>query len=93
MASFKYQGRNAKGAVVKGVLESASQESAVEKLMNDGIIPTAIDEHVESAAFSSIDFSNLLKTPMPLDVLVIFCRQLYSLTKAGVPLLRSMRGL
>ncbi|QSA20113.1 type II secretion system F family protein, partial [Vibrio furnissii] len=27
------------------------------------------------------------------EVLVIFCRQLYSLTKAGVPLLRSMKGL
>lgn len=93
MARFKYQGRNAKGSVVRGTLEAVSQESAVEKLISDGIIPTAMSEHVESAALSSIDLFSLFKTPISLDVLVIFCRQMYSLTKAGVPLLRSMRGL
>ncbi|MBL4829666.1 MAG: type II secretion system F family protein [Aliivibrio sp.] len=93
MARFKYQGRNAKGSIVRGTLEAASQESAAEKLISDGIIPTAMNEYVESAAFSSIELSNLFKTPISLDVLVIFCRQMYSLTKAGVPLLRSMRGL
>ncbi|MCQ6498025.1 type II secretion system F family protein, partial [Vibrio parahaemolyticus] len=37
--------------------------------------------------------SNLLVPAIPLEVIILFSRQLFSLTIAGVPLLRSMRGL
>jgi len=37
--------------------------------------------------------SPLFKKKISLDELIVFCRQMYALTKAGIPLIRTMRGL
>ncbi|MEH0743099.1 type II secretion system F family protein [Vibrio cholerae] len=92
MPSYRYQGRNLEGASVSGVLEAPTQDAAAEQLMNKGIIPTELSLGGGSRGFN-IDLKALFTPSVPLEVLVIFCRQLYSLTKAGVPLLRSMKGL
>lgn len=92
MNSFRYQGRNLDGSAVSGQIEAPTREAAAEQLMGKGIIPIEISAHSGKSALS-VDFKSLLTPAVPLEVLVIFCRQLYSLTKAGVPLLRSMNGL
>ncbi len=75
-----------------GEVEAATQELAAEAVMNKGVIPTSITAGKQGSALS-IDLKDIFTPSVPLEVLVIFCRQLYSLTKAGVPLLRSMKGL
>ncbi|MBL4282834.1 type II secretion system F family protein [Vibrio fluvialis] len=92
MPTYQYSGRNADGSKASGVIDAPSEEMAAENLLNRGVIPTAISAG-KSASKDSIDWRALLMPAIPLEVLVIFCRQLYSLTKAGVPLLRSMKGL
>ncbi|TFH92124.1 type II secretion system F family protein [Vibrio ouci] len=92
MPSFHYQGRNSDGSSVSGHIDAPTQDAVVEQLMNKGIIPISIKAGGGKSALN-IDFKALLTPAVPLEVLVIFCRQLYSLTKAGVPLLRSMKGL
>ncbi len=92
MAIFRYQGRNAQGAQVSGQVEAATLELAAESLMSKGVIPTSLSEG-KVRTQSSFDLKALLTPSVPLEVLVIFCRQLYSLTKAGVPLLRAIKGL
>jgi MSHA biogenesis protein MshG len=92
MPSFHYQGRSSDGSSVSGHIEAPTQDAVVEQLMNKGIIPISIKSGRGKSTFN-IDFKALLTPAVPLEVLVIFCRQLYSLTKAGVPLLRSMKGL
>ncbi|KOO17007.1 MSHA biogenesis protein MshG [Vibrio xuii] len=92
MPSFHYQGRNSDGSSVSGHIEAPTQDAVVEQLMNKGIIPISIKSGGGKSAFN-LDIKALLTPAVPLEVLVIFCRQLYSLTKAGVPLLRSMKGL
>ncbi|GLO59759.1 MSHA biogenesis protein MshG [Vibrio sp. MACH09] len=93
MANFRYQGRNIDGSQVNGVVEAATEELAAESLMNKGIIPTSITHGGVSGGLGSIDISQWFVPALPLEILVIFCRQMYSLTKAGVPLLRSIKGL
>ncbi|MBB1313172.1 MULTISPECIES: type II secretion system F family protein [Aliivibrio] len=93
MAMFKYSGRNARGIQVSGRVESVSQEAAAEQLMNEGIIPTSIVASKFGSSSNTLDWKKWFQPNIPLDVLVIFCRQMYSLTKAGVPLLRAMNGL
>ncbi|EJI1280505.1 type II secretion system F family protein [Vibrio vulnificus] len=92
MATFHYQGRTLDGNKANGQIDAVTSEAAAEQLMNRGIIPVSI---TQGKAGSGLDFDlNALFAPaVPLEILVLFCRQLYSLTKAGVPLLRSMRGL
>ena len=93
MAIFKYSGRNKKGDQVSGSIESVSQEAAAEQLMNNGVIPTSIRASKFGGKSSTSDWRKWFQPNIPLEVLVIFCRQMYSLTKAGVPLLRAMNGL
>ncbi|EHZ2763949.1 type II secretion system F family protein [Vibrio vulnificus] len=92
MATFHYQGRTLDGNKANGQIDAVTSEAAAEQLMNRGIIPVSI---TQGKTGSGLDFDlNALFAPaVPLEILVLFCRQLYSLTKAGVPLLRSMRGL
>ncbi|WP_045629586.1 type II secretion system F family protein [Vibrio vulnificus] len=92
MATFHYQGRTLDGNKANGQIDAVTSEAAAEQLMNRGIIPISI---TQGKTGSGLDFDlNALFAPaVPLEILVLFCRQLYSLTKAGVPLLRSMRGL
>lgn len=92
MPSFHFQGRNADGSSVSGNIEASSEDAVIEQLMNKGIIPIRIKSGRGKSALN-IDLKSLFTPAVPLEVLVIFCRQLYSLTKAGVPLLRSMKGL
>ncbi|MGF1700078.1 type II secretion system F family protein [Photobacterium makurazakiensis] len=91
MPQFIYRGRGAQGELQRGKIEAASQDAAADLLIRQGIIPLEIRQG--QAQRSGGDFQNLFKSHIPLDALVVFCRQLYSLTKAGVPLLRSIKGL
>lgn len=93
MAKFSYQGRHADGSKASGVIEATSEELAVEQLLSKGIVPISIAESRTSQSSLHVDWKAWLAPDVPLEVLVIFCRQMYSLTKAGVPLLRAMRGL
>ncbi len=92
MATYQYQGRGLDGKKVSGLVDAATEDLAIESLMSKGVTPTSLTAG-KSKSESSFDFSELFTPVMPLEVLVIFCRQMYSLTKAGVPLLRAIRGL
>lgn len=91
MPTYQYQGRNPQGKQVTGQVDAPTEELAAESLFSRGVIPTSISKGNKSK--KEFDLADLLATAIPLEVFIIFCRQLYSLTKAGVPLLRSMKGL
>lgn len=92
MPTFRYQGRTLDGSSTNGKIEAVNSEAAAEALMNKGIIPLNVRLEKESAK-SQMRLSKLFVPAIPLEVIILFSRQLFSLTKAGVPLLRSMRGL
>ncbi|MCG3730095.1 type II secretion system F family protein [Vibrio cincinnatiensis] len=92
MPSYQYLGRNPDGSKASGSVDAPSEEMAAETLLSQGVIPTSIVAK-KSGNAPQMDWKSWFAPAVPLEVLVIFCRQMYSLTKAGVPLLRSMRGL
>ncbi|WP_186175766.1 type II secretion system F family protein [Vibrio jasicida] len=92
MPTFRYQGRTLDGSSTSGKVEAVNSESAAEALMNKGIIPLNLRLEKEGVK-SKVSLSKLFVPAIPLEVIILFSRQLFSLTKAGVPLLRSMRGL
>ncbi|GLT15067.1 type II secretion system F family protein [Vibrio algivorus] len=91
MPTYQYQGRNAQGKQVSGQVDAPTEELAAESLFSRGVIPTSISRG--GKAKKEFDLAELFAIAVPLEVFIIFCRQLYSLTKAGVPLLRAMKGL
>ncbi|RUO59825.1 type II secretion system F family protein [Pseudidiomarina marina] len=92
MANYKYRGRDNGGQPVQGVIEAASESSAADSLLRRGITPLAIQIEVTEAKVGAKS-SGLFQQRISHVDLIIFTRQMYSLTKAGIPLLRAMEGL
>ena len=93
MASFQYQGRDKQGKAVSGTLEVASQNAAASELIRQGITPIKIVEGV-ARSNAGLDLKiDIFPKRVSLDELIIFCRQMYALTKAGIPIIRAMKGL
>lgn len=95
MAAFQYKGRTTRGDLVNGRLEADTAEAVADQLFTIGVTPIDIAPAPPAAtevSFSS--FKKLLSRERPkLDDLILFSRQMYSLTKGGVPLVRALQGL
>lgn len=94
MAQFNYKGRDAKGAAVSGQLEAANGDAAASELQRRGLIPVAISEQIEKKdVFEGLKKIQIFKRKVSLEELIIYCRQMNALTRAGIPIIRAMRGL
>ncbi|WOX52897.1 MSHA fimbrial biogenesis protein MshG [Aeromonas sp. CD] len=91
MSSFAYKGRDSQGNAVSGVVDAATEMAAAEQLMRRGVMPTELKAGKAKAA--ALDWSLLLERGVRLDELVVFSRQMYALTRAGIPILRAIAGL
>ena len=91
MANFAYKGRDSQGNATSGVVEAANEMAAAEQLMRRGVMPTELKPG--KAKGTDLNWSLLLEGGVKLDELVIFCRQMYALTRAGIPILRAIAGL
>ncbi|MFT6028418.1 MAG: MSHA biogenesis protein MshG [Oleiphilaceae bacterium] len=93
MAKYKFQGRDSKGASIEGVLDVGNSNAAAAELVKKGITPIKIVEQAEkSASLASMNIQ-IFKPKVNLDELIIFCRQMNALTRAGIPIIRAMKGL
>ncbi len=92
MPFFSYSGRNASGALVKGVLESADMGAAASQLFSTGITPVDIQPTVapEKNTEEGIDWFGEKVTHF--DVMM-FSRQMHTLLKAGIPIMSALGGL
>jgi MSHA biogenesis protein MshG len=94
MPLFQYKGRNQRGEAVRGHLEAVSSDAVAAQLMNSGVIP--IDIGVAQARediFAALKARLAASTPITLTDLSLFSRQMYTLLKAGVPIMQALRGL
>ncbi|MCL1094161.1 type II secretion system F family protein [Shewanella kaireitica] len=90
MPSYQYRGRSAQGEQVTGQLDASSESVAADQLMSRGVIPLELSLAKEVKQFS---LTSLFKGKVALDELQIFTRQMYSLTRSGIPILRAIAGL
>jgi MSHA biogenesis protein MshG len=95
MASFSYKGRSADGKLVHGTAPGESVQQVAQRLLGTGVTPLEITE--QGAVASSLDFEKLGRKiglgRVGTSDLVMFSRQMYTITRAGIPLLRGLRGL
>ncbi len=96
MPIFEYKGRNNQGQAVDGNIEANSADAVASQLLNTGITPIDITQATKeqvSKDSNNLNFDfNKNKKPT-LDDLVLFSRQMYTLMRAGVPIIRSITGL
>ena len=96
MSVFSYKGRDTHGELVRGTIEGADSGVVADQLSSNGIIPIEIVmQGVDSlAVHKGISLWKRLNTKKiePLDVMW-FSRQMHSLLKSGVPIMRALAGL
>ncbi len=89
MPTFSYRVRDRKGKAVTGVTQGASEEAVAESLAKQGYFPMSILE-TKPAKFSAKD---MFKPRVKKEELIVFTRQLWTLQKAGLPLLAGLGSL
>ena len=98
MPIFAYKGRSSRGELVQGSLEGADSGSIADQLLNTGITPTEIKLTSMAVRSGANPESSLWKRFSPEQKvdpmeLMLFSRQMYTLLKAGVPIMRALAGL
>ena len=98
MPQFAYQGRNARGELVKGVLEGPSSGAVADQLFSTGITPVHINEASGAAAPAAKAGAKRMEIrfgepKVELADLMLFSRQMHTLLKSGVPIIRALAGL
>ena len=94
MPLFQYKGRNQRGEAVRGHLEAVSPDAVAAQLMNSGVIPIDIGvAQVREDVFAGLKARLAASTRITLTDLSLFSRQMYTLIKAGVPIMQALRGL
>ena len=94
MPVFLYKGRNKRGEAVRGHIEAVSPDAVATQLFNSGITPIDIalpraGADVLAALRAWVESSGKVQ----LVDLILFSRQMYTMMKAGVPIMQALRGL
>ena len=94
MAVYAWRGRNARGEAVQGQLEAMSESGVADQLMTIGVAPVHIALAVAVVEASTDDWmTRFNRKPIVVEDILVFSRQMYTLNKAGVPILRAFAGL
>jgi MSHA biogenesis protein MshG len=91
MATFKFEARDSRGERIEGELEATNLELAAEQLIRRQLVPIRVTLMPTSSQFNWK--MELWPRKVSLMELIIFSRQMYSLMKAGIPIIRAIRGL
>lgn len=97
MANFAYTGRS-NAQAVSGVLEGTSADDVAETLLSRGVVPLTIKAAGSAASASeggtlAQRFEQWSLPKVTVVDLMLLSRQLHTLLKSGVPILRALAGL
>ena len=97
MSNFSYRGRDSGGKAVEGLLEGASAAAVADSLLARGITPLGITPAAAAAGsgatLANIAAINIFKPKIEHFDVLLFTKQLHTLMKAGVPIMRALAGL
>jgi len=91
---FNFKGRNIRGELITGTLEGADAGVIADQLMNTGVTPVDISASQRLAGAELPQWwRRLNRRSVSLLDLMLFSRQMYTLLKSGVPIMRALAGL
>jgi MSHA biogenesis protein MshG len=94
MATFAWRGRNARGELVQGQLEAIGENAVADQLVSLGVSPVYIAAAEPVVEADGNDWwARLNRKAIKIEDILVFSRQMYTLNKAGVPILRAFAGL
>lgn len=93
MAIYEFKGRNVEGRLITGQLDASSQDAAVNQLLGRGITPVDVKEFIATLSISERLSRATNRGKVESVELIMFCRQMHTITRAGIPLVKGLRGL
>lgn len=93
MPFFSYKGRDGRGEPVQGVLEGADSGAVAGQLFGLGIIPLEIKPSVPPRSDTGGFSLGFGRKKVSHTEVMLFSRQMFTLLKAGVPIMGALKGL
>lgn len=93
MPHFSYKGRDSGGQPVEGVLEGPDSGAVAGLLFGTGITPVEIRPAAAPAPAGPGLLERLREPKIEHTEVLLFCRHMYTLLKAGVPIMGALKGL
>ncbi|MFB0936556.1 MAG: type II secretion system F family protein [Propionivibrio sp.] len=94
MPTFAYKARNGGGNLIEGTLEGGASSAVADALLGQGLTPVEIRETKSRAAKTSSGWkAPVFRQKVGHIDLLLFSRQIHTLLKAGVPIMRALSGL
>jgi MSHA biogenesis protein MshG len=94
MPVYQYSGRSRRGELSSGLIEGESPDGVASRLLGNGITPIQIKLSVPKDEGDVMRSLRKLGFGAPkISDLVLFSRQMYTIAKSGIPLLRGIKGL
>jgi MSHA biogenesis protein MshG len=93
---FAYKGRNARGELMQGILEGADSGAIADQLFGTGVTPIEITltrKTLSSANGEQGWWGKLTEKRVTSMDVQLFSRQMYTLLRSGVPIMRGLAGL
>lgn len=93
MPKYAYKARNQSGKLIEGIIESESTKAVAKSLAERELMPTSIKLHIEKVDLMDQFNQWQALSSINIDDIMLFSRQMYSLSKAGVPIIRAINSL
>jgi MSHA biogenesis protein MshG len=94
MAIYSWRGRNARGELTGGQIEAMTENAVADQLLAIGVAPVHIEALAEVEVKTTENWWQVLnRRAISIEDVLVFSRQMYTLNKAGVPILRAFSGL
>lgn len=93
MPSFAYKARNARGELLNGRIEGGSESAVADELLRSGLTPVEIVGAAGKGEALEVTLGKFFEEKISDSDLMLFARQMASLLKAGVPILRALASL
>jgi MSHA biogenesis protein MshG len=93
MAHFAYKGRDKGGQLVEGVLEGADSGTVAGQLFSIGVTPLDISPSAAPQRAGPGLLERFQQRKITHFDVLLFSRQMYTLLKAGVPIMGALKGL
>ncbi len=93
MAIFEFKGRNTEGRLIVGQLDASTPDAAANQLLGRGITPVEVKAFVETLSISERFARATNSGKVEPNELIMFCRQMHTISRAGIPLVKGLRGL
>ncbi len=93
MPRFAFKAKDASGREVIGHRDAASAGALAAELSASGSIPLTISEDDGFEAVAADTRFALFEPKVSIDEVILFSHQMYSLSKAGISVVRAVRGL